>query len=44
VSPAFDRDLDATQRAARLGTLLKQLRPKCRAAVELRFTDGLRYA
>jgi hypothetical protein len=33
--PAFDRELDATQRAARLGILLKQLRPKCRAAVEL---------
>jgi len=41
--PAFDRDLDATQRLARLGSVLKQLRPKCRAAVELRFTQGLSY-
>jgi RNA polymerase sigma-70 factor (ECF subfamily) len=41
--PAFDGDLDATQRVARLGVVLKQLRPKCRAAVELRFTQGLSY-
>jgi RNA polymerase sigma-70 factor (ECF subfamily) len=41
--PAFDRDLDATQRVARLGVVLQQLRPKCRAAVELRFTHGLSY-
>jgi RNA polymerase sigma-70 factor (ECF subfamily) len=41
--PAFDADLDATQRVARLGIVLKQLRPKCRAAVELRFTHGLSY-
>ena len=41
--PAFDGDLDATQRVARLGEVLKQLRPKCRAAVELRFTQGLSY-
>jgi RNA polymerase sigma factor (sigma-70 family) len=41
--PAFDGDLDATLRAARLGIVLKQLRPKCRAAVELRFTHGLSY-
>jgi RNA polymerase sigma-70 factor (ECF subfamily) len=39
--PAFDGELDATQRVARLGVVLKQLRPKCRAAVELRFTQGL---
>ncbi len=38
--PAFDGDLDATQRVARLGVVLQQLRPKCRAAVELRFTHG----
>jgi len=36
--PAFDGELDATRRVARLGVVLKQLRPKCRAAVELRFT------
>src|SRR5271167_3012083 len=41
--PAFDHDLDATQRVVRLGVVLQQLRPKCRAAVELRFTHGLSY-
>ena len=41
--PAFDGDLDATQRGARLRVVLGQLRPKCRAAVVLRFTHGLSY-
>jgi RNA polymerase sigma factor (sigma-70 family) len=41
--PEFDANLDATQRVARLGVVLQQLRPKCRAAVELRFTHGLSY-
>jgi RNA polymerase sigma factor (sigma-70 family) len=41
--PAFDGELDATQRVARLGVVLKQLPPKCRAAVELRFTQGLSF-
>ena len=41
--PAFDGDLDAEQRAARLAVVLKQLRPKCRAAVELRFTHELSF-
>jgi RNA polymerase sigma factor (sigma-70 family) len=41
--PAFDGDLDATQRVARLGVVLQQLRPKCRAAVELRYTQGLSF-
>src|SRR5450631_2545808 len=41
--PAFDGDLDTTQRVTRLGVVLKQLRPKCRAAVELRFTQGLSF-
>ena len=41
--PAFDGELDATQRVARLGVVLEQLRPKCRAAVELRFTQGLSF-
>jgi RNA polymerase sigma factor (sigma-70 family) len=41
--PGFDGDLDTLQRVARLGEVLKQLRPKCRAAVELRFTQGLAY-
>ena len=41
--PEFDGDLDARQRVARLGVVLKQLRPKCRAAVELRFAQGLTF-
>jgi RNA polymerase sigma factor (sigma-70 family) len=41
--PEFDGNLDASQRIARLGVVLQQLRPKCRAAVELRFTHGLSY-
>jgi RNA polymerase sigma factor (sigma-70 family) len=41
--PAFDGDLDATQRVARLRVVLQQLRPKCRAAVILRFTHELSY-
>ena len=43
ILPEFGGDLDAKQRVARLGSVLKQLRPKCRAAVELRFTQGLSY-
>src|SRR5262249_1792641 len=41
--PAFDGDLDVMQRAARLRVVLKQLSPKQRAAVVLRFTHGLSY-
>jgi RNA polymerase sigma-70 factor (ECF subfamily) len=41
--PAFDMDLDATQRAARLGAVLNQLSPKCRAAVVLRFSHDLSF-
>jgi RNA polymerase sigma factor (sigma-70 family) len=41
--PAFDGDLDAAQRVLRLGNVLQQLRPKCRAAVELRFSHDLSY-
>src|SRR6202161_3831835 len=41
--PEFDGELDARRRVARLGVVLKQLRPKCRAAVELRFTQGLSF-
>src|SRR5580704_12135699 len=41
--PEFDGELDTRQRVARLGVVLKQLRPKCRAAVELRFTQGLSF-
>jgi RNA polymerase sigma factor (sigma-70 family) len=41
--PAFDGELDAAQRIERLRVVLKQLRPKCQAAVALRFTHGLSY-
>jgi RNA polymerase sigma factor (sigma-70 family) len=41
--PPFDGELDARQRVARLRVVLKQLRPKCRAAVVLRFTHELSY-
>jgi RNA polymerase sigma factor (sigma-70 family) len=41
--PAFDGELDAAQRAARLLVVLKQLSPKCQAAVALRFTEDLSY-
>jgi RNA polymerase sigma factor (sigma-70 family) len=40
---AFDADLDAARRGVRLREVLMQLRPKCRAAVVLRFTHGLSY-
>jgi len=43
VLPAFEGDLDAAQRAARLRVVLRQLSPKCQAAVLLRFTHGLSY-
>ena len=41
--PAFDGELDAGQRVARLNVVLKQLRPRCRTAVVLRFTHELSY-
>jgi len=41
--PAFDGELDAAQRVARLQVVLEQLRPRWQAAVELRFTHGLSY-
>ena len=41
--PTFDGDLDVAQRVARLGVVLQQLRPKCRAAVELRFARDLSF-
>jgi len=43
VLPNFEGDVDAAQRAQRLETVLKQLRPKCRTAVLLRFAHGLSY-
>ena len=39
--PAFDADIDATQRMARLREVLAQLRPTHRAAVMLHYRDGL---
>ena len=41
--PAFDGELDAAQRAARLRNVLRLLRPRWQAALELRFTHGLSY-
>ena len=41
--PEFDGELDAMQRVVRLRTVLRELRPKYRAAVALRFTQGLSY-
>ena len=41
--PEFDGELDLEQRVARLRVVLKQLRPKWQAAVELYFTHGLSY-
>jgi RNA polymerase sigma factor (sigma-70 family) len=41
--PTFEGELDMAQRAARLRVVLNQLRPKCQAAVVLRFTHGLSY-
>jgi RNA polymerase sigma factor (sigma-70 family) len=41
--PAFDSNLDLAQRAERLKIVLAQLRPKCRAALVLRFTHGMSY-
>jgi RNA polymerase sigma factor (sigma-70 family) len=39
----LDAQLDATQRIARLRTVLAQLSPKCRAAVILQYRHGLTY-
>lgn len=41
--PAFDRQLDTTQRIERLRAVLSQLSPKCRAAVTLQYRHGLSY-
>jgi RNA polymerase sigma factor (sigma-70 family) len=41
--PTFEGDTDARLRAARLKVVLQELRPKCRAAVVLRFTHELPY-
>jgi RNA polymerase sigma-70 factor (ECF subfamily) len=39
--PSFDGQLDDARRSARLREVLLQLRPKCQAAVMLRFAHGL---
>jgi RNA polymerase sigma factor (sigma-70 family) len=41
--PGSDDGVDAARRAVRLRVVLQQLRPKCRAAVELRFTHDLTF-
>jgi RNA polymerase sigma factor (sigma-70 family) len=43
VLPTFDGDLDTAQRVEQLRVVMKQLRPKCQAAVALRFMHGLSY-
>ncbi|MBS0579009.1 MAG: RNA polymerase sigma factor [Proteobacteria bacterium] len=43
VLPGFDGELDLAQRGARLQAVLRQLSPKCQAAVLLRFTHELSY-
>jgi RNA polymerase sigma factor (sigma-70 family) len=43
ILPAFDSNLELAQRAERLKLVLAQLRPKCRAALVLRFTHGMSY-
>jgi RNA polymerase sigma-70 factor (ECF subfamily) len=40
---ALEGELDLTQRIAELRSILRQLRPKCRAAVALRFAHELSY-
>lgn len=41
--PAFEGDLDVARRVARLEVVMQQLRPKCRAAAELRYTHGMSF-
>jgi len=41
--PSFAAELDNEQRVKRLREVLAQLSPKCRAAVELKFWQGLSY-
>ena len=42
--PVADGQIDAEQRVTRLREVLRQLPPKCCAAVVLQYRDGLRYA
>jgi len=41
--PAFEGQLDASERVIRLREVLAQLSPKCRAAVVLQYRHGLTY-
>ncbi|HEX9706088.1 MAG TPA: RNA polymerase sigma factor [Steroidobacteraceae bacterium] len=41
--PGFDNELDTDLRVRRLRTVLRQLPPKCRAAVVLQYRYGLSY-
>jgi RNA polymerase sigma factor (sigma-70 family) len=41
--PSFGGQVDAEQRVARLQEVLRQLSPKCRAAVVLQYQHGLSY-
>jgi RNA polymerase sigma-70 factor (ECF subfamily) len=43
VLPNFEGEVDEAQRTERLKAVLKQLKPKCQAAVVLRFSHGLSY-
>lgn len=42
--PAFDDDADAERRTERLREVLRQLSPKCQAAVVMQYRDGMSYA
>jgi RNA polymerase sigma factor (sigma-70 family) len=42
--PSFDGQIDAAQRVVRLREVLRQLPPKCRAAVVLQYRHDLSYA
>jgi RNA polymerase sigma-70 factor (ECF subfamily) len=41
--PGFDREFDRDRRIERLRAVLRQLSPKCRAAVVLQYRHGLSY-
>lgn len=42
--PSFGGQIDAAQRVTRLHEVLRQLSPKCRAAIVLQYQHGLSYA
>lgn len=42
--PGLDGEIDTEQRIARLREVLRQLPPKCRAAIVLQYRHGLSYA